>query len=201
MRIKKNLCAGDAAAEGERDVGGAQSGQGGEEMGESRGPRVQEHHPHTEGESMTRTRDQWVLLSIRRWWFAQVVLQHVQKVKLKKKKAGFYKRTQIQSRSQNPPWNYLEKTQVEGFRTSLWICGVKHLKHVASAGLFKISLIWSSAGNFLLASLSCSSPKPDGCLFSKQRLPVSDFQTVEQTTISTNLSGHESVYYYFIELC
>jgi len=42
---------GDAAAEGEWNVGGAQSGQGGEEVGEPRGPGVQERHPHPAGES------------------------------------------------------------------------------------------------------------------------------------------------------
>ena len=42
---------GDAATERERHVGGARPGQGGEEVGEPCGPRVQEHHPHTAGET------------------------------------------------------------------------------------------------------------------------------------------------------
>lgn len=48
------VSAGDAAAEGERNGRGAQSGQGGEEMVEPCGPRIQVHHPHTEGEKYDR---------------------------------------------------------------------------------------------------------------------------------------------------
>lgn len=63
---------GGAAADGERDGGGAQSGQGGQEVGEPRGPGIQKHHPHAEGEHRsTRLSAEGLSISALHWFLQE----------------------------------------------------------------------------------------------------------------------------------